>query len=567
MRRQILGCLLLAISTLCYAQTNNPTSIYEGFTIQDIQVKFTNMSVNDTLAESYKQTVGRVFALQPESNYSAILASYYTSRVKLLPFVSDATLSLLPASAGNVSVTLDVTVTDKLKASVSETTFRNPRLLPVLYNSERAYLTLRAAASEMVYSNDNPWFGQSQAMTAGNPLADSPAGKGYTAWLEGFGSLGVYGVYDVIPRMGLHIYGGVSYLVSFSAGNELFTNRSRFYGAPEDAFFGIVGGKQYAVGKKYLYNVTYGRKSFTLGDGFLITNTSMNGDNRAALQLNARWAAKELFTASFQWNWVMLQVFNIKPNELDNLNSNTVLRGANLQLYSKHGGILGLSYITVPRSNFRYYLPDGTIHSRKGLEVYNIRLFHNNSPKGGVFFKAEAAYERNRNFDMKAWAYYSELGWNFARVKGRPSVSYRYASFSGDDPDSKSYNRWDALYTGGNGEMWVQGSNMYKLVQNSNERTHRFQALYSPGKKWQMVGQFWLFYADDLNNIGGNPALSTLKSKFYGTEYNLTIKYFHSRHWYLHFNVAYTLPGGAIRDNLVSTKNWLCAMAFARYSF
>lgn len=567
MKRHILGCLLFLISTFAYAQTNNPTSIYEGFIIQDVEVKFINVPNDSLRAESYKQAVRQIFALEPESNYSAILASFYISRVKLLPFVSGAQLSLLPASGGSVAVTLEVTLSDSEKTVGRESSFKNPSLLPVLYNSRRTYVTLQASASEMIYSNDNTWFGQPQPMTTGNPLADSPSGKGYSAWLEGFASVGVYGVYDLIPKLGLHVYGGASYLVSFSAGNELFSNKARIFGGPEDAFVGIVGGKNYADGKKYLYNVTYGRKSFTLGEGFLITNTAMNGGNRAALQLNPRWAAREMFSAAFRWNWAMLQVFSIKPNELDNLYSRTILRGVNLQLNDKHNGVLGLTYITVPRSNFRYYLPDGTTHTRDGLEVYNLRLYKNLSPTGGLFFKAEGAYQRNRHFDMNAWAYYGELGWNFAKVKGRPIVSYRYASFSGDDQDSKSYNRWDALYTGGNGEMWVQGSNMYKIVQNSNEISHRIQAIYSPAKKWQMVGQFWLFYAHDLNNIGGNPALSTLKSKFYGSEYNLTLKYFHSRHWYFHCNVAYTLPGDAIKDNVGDTKNWFCAMAFARYSF
>ncbi|MEG2849920.1 MAG: alginate export family protein, partial [Bacteroidales bacterium] len=157
--------------------------------------------------------------------------------------------------------------------------------------------------------------------------------------------------------------------------------------------------------------------------------------------------------------------------------------------------------------------------------------------------------------------------WNFAKTKGSPTISYRYAYFSGDNPDSKSYNKWDALYTGGNGEQWVQGSNMYKIIQNSNEITHRLQCVYQPFKKTQIVVQLWLFYAAQKNNIGGNPALSTLNSKFYGSEYNLTLKYFYSRNWYFHLNTAYTIPGCAIKGVVTNTKNWFCLSFFARYSF
>lgn len=567
MRKYILGYLFLLISTLSHAQTNNPSSLYEGFIVQSVDFRFLNPPADISVVEAYRKVIANEFAIPLQSQYSAVMASFYTSKLSLLPFVSSARLSVVPTTENQVALTVDVQLSGKDHARKSETGIRNPQLLPVLYNSKRAYLTAKVAASEMIYSNHNTWFAQPTPMTTGNPLADHPSGKGWSAWIEGFGSVGLYGVFNLIPSINLHIYGGTNYLISFSAGNELFTQKARIYGNVEDAFVGIVGGKQTARGDKYRYNFTYGRKSFTLGDGWLIINTAMNGYNRGALQLNPRWASRQLITGSLSWNRFMLQGFSVKPNELDILNSRTTINGVNLEMNNGKYGLLALTYLTVPRSGFRYYLPDGSVHSREGTEVYNVRLFRTTGQEGGLFFKGEVGYQRNRNFDMNAWAYYGELGWNFAKVQGSPTVSYRYAHFSGDDPESKSYNRWDALYTGGNGEQWVQGSIMYKLVQNSNENTHRFQAVYRPAKKLQMVGQVWLFYAPQLNNIGGNPALSTLKSKFYGTEYNLTLKYFPSSQWYFHLNAAYALAGGAITEVVPDTKNWFSAMVFARYTF
>lgn len=567
MKRLITGCLLLMINTLVWAQNNNPTSIYEGSIIQRINFVFKGVPPDPALEESYRKIIESEFAVTPQSQYSAIMASYYVSKLSLLPFVNNAGLRIVPTAENGIALTVDVVFADKDKSVKSQTGFRNKQLMPVLYNSDRAYLTMRFATSEMVYTNNNTWFGNPAAMTTGNPLAQAPSGKGWSAWLEGFASIGAYGVVKVIPKINLHLYGGASYLVSFSAGNELFTDKSRIHADVEDAFIGIVGGKQTAKGNRYKYNFTFGRKSFTLGDGWLLINTSMNGYNRAALQLNPRWAAKRLLLGGFSWNRFIFQGFSVKPNELDILNSETIINGVNLEASNRKNGTIGFSYLSVPESKLRYYLPDGTVYSRKGLRVYNLRLFKTTDKEGGIFFKAEAGYQTNKNFDMSAWAYYGELGWNFGKVKGSPAISYRYAYFSGDNPNTKSYNRWDALYTGGNGEQWVQGSVMYKLVQNSNEITHRLQAVYSPGTKFQMVGQIWLFYADQLNNIGGNPALSTLKSKFYGMEYNFTLKYFQSRRWYFHLNAAYALPGSAIKENLENTEDWFCATVFARYSF
>lgn len=567
MKKLLLSGLFSALCVCATAQINNPVSIYEGTIIQSVSFQYANPPLDTLLLNAYKQVVESEFRITPQSQFNSFLASYYTSKLNLLPFVDVSRLQAALTDQNQVAVTVNVTFSDTSAEDKRQNVTRDARLLPVLYNSARTYLTLKVAASEMVYSNNNAWFAQPTAMTTGNPLADAPAGAGYTAWLEGFGSAGLYGITKIIPAINLHLYGGVNYLVSFSAGNELFTQKARIYGGVEEAFLGLIGGGRNASGKIYRYNFTYGRKQFTLGDGWLIINTSMNGYNRAALQLNPRWAADRLIAGGFSWDFLTVQGFSLKADELDILTSRTTISGGNVELRNKRNGLLGLTFLTVPRSGFRYYLPDGTSYTREGLQVFNLRIFKTTGNTGGFFFKAEGGYQRNVNFDMSAWAAYGEVGWSFARTKGSPAVSYRFAYFSGDNPETASYNRWDALYTGGNGEQWVQGSNMYKVVQNSNELTHRIQAVYSPWKKMQLVGQFWLFYAAQKNNLGGNPALSTLTSKKYGTEFNLTVKYFHSKSWYFHLNTAYTLPGDAIKGLIPDTKNWFCLSFFARYSF
>jgi hypothetical protein len=569
MKKIIKGCLLsIVISTYCFAQSNNPISTYEGTLIQSLHFTYENQPVDTTLYSAYTKVIEETFDVSPQTQFNSFLTSYSISKLNLLPFIEKASPLIISSSQNAVELTIQIkfaAVTDQ--EAKKENIAKDKNLFPVIYNTEKDFVTLKAAASEMVYSNDNAWFSQPSQLTNGNPLAEKPTGDGYTGWLEGFASAGIYGISKVIPKANIHLYGGVNYLVSFSTGNELFTDKSRIYGAIEEAFVGFVGGGHTKNDKTYKYNIIFGRKQFTLGDGWIIVNTAMNGYDRAALQLNPRWAGKQIFTADLAYDKILLQGFSLKPNELDILDSKTTIRGINLQLKNNNNGILGLSYLKVPESNFSYYLPNGATYKREGLQVYNARFFKSTGNGGGLFYKAEVGYQRNSNFDMKAWAYYGELGWSFNNSKGAPTIGYRYAYFSGDDANTTSYNRWDQLYTGGNGEQWVQGSNMYKIVQNSNEITHRLQIVYKPIKKTQLVGQFWLFYAAEKNNIGGNPALSTLQSDFYGTEYNLTFKYFHSSSWYFHLNTAYTLPGSAIKDNVSNTNNWYCLSFFARYSF
>lgn len=563
--------LLLSVCLIARSQSNNPLSLYEGEQIRTVRFSYSGQPADSLLARDIRNNVERLFQLYPQSQYNSMFASYYIAQIDLLPWVEKATLDIIPSTENGIDLHISVAMAAKEVVQPKRgNIFGHPSTFPTVYSSSRTFAVLKFAASEMAYSNNNAWFAQPDVVTAGNPLAHHPVGKGYTGWLEGFASGGIYGVTKIVPSINLHVYAGVNYLVSFSAGNELFTNRSRFYGDVEEAYAGVVGGGRTGNGHFYRYNVLYGRKQFVLGDGWLIINTSMNGDNRAALQLNPRWASKKVIQAGIQLDRLFFQFFRLEPNELPTLTSRTVINGLNLELGSKDRMILGASFLQVPRSQFKYYKPDGTVYTREGLQVYNLRVFRN-APvgKGGLFFKAEGGYQRNPKFDMSAWAYYGEAGWSFTKSYGSPTVSYRFAYFSGDDADSNSYNRWDALYTGGNGEQWVQGSNMYKMVQNSNEMSHRVQAIFNPLRKVQLVGQAWLFYAPSLTNLGGNPALSQLKSKFYGSEFNFTMKYFANRNWYFHLNTAYTLPGGAIRDNLpeAGTKDWFCLSVFARYSF
>lgn len=563
-------CILqLGYSLSLSAQSNNAQSIYEGERIGAVDFVFNRLPSDSAKAEQLKKQIENTFLVYPFTHFNAFQITYYLSQINNLPFVEEATYQVEPAAEGGFNLQIVVRLAEEGAVTNRRANlFKNPKAFPLIYSSPHTLLTFQFSASEMAYSNNNAWFARPAPLLTGNPLADNPAGKGYTAWLEGFAMGGVYGIARLIPKWNLHLYAGVSYILSFSAGRELFTDRSRFHGETEDAFAGFIGGKRLESSHEYAYSILYGRKQFVLGNGWLIINTSMNGEQRAALQINPRWAARRLFLATVRWDKLSGQVFQLRPNELPIFYSHTILNGANVELGSSDRLQLGASVLHVPRSEVKYYLPDGTVRTRKGLWVYNLRLY-GNRPAGqpGLFYKTEGGYQTNSRYKMRAYAGYGELGWNFARTQGQPALSYRFAYFSGDNPDTPAYERWDALYTGGTGEQWVQGSNMYKIVQNSNELSHRVQLTYAPLRKWQTVWQFWSFRAPRKNNLGGNPGLSVMQSNAYGTEINLTVKYFYSRQWYFHLNTALTFPGEALKKTIgEDLKNWFCLMAFIRYS-
>lgn len=550
----------------------NSSSFYEGERVHAVLFNYTNLPADTVAARNIKAEIRNTFKIYPHTVNRTILLDSYIERVKQLPVVDKASYEIQPAATGGIDIYVDVTLasTPKTKGQKSGAFIRgNSKDFPVLYLDKKSLLTLKISAAEMLYMNNNAWYARPDLMLAGNPLVDHPAGKGATGWVEGWASAGIYGITALSTKYSIYVYGGVSYIVSGSAGRELFTDRSRVYGGVEDAFVGISGGIGNWRGNSLQYNISYGRQQFSIGQGFIIRNTASNGDNRGALQLNPRWAADYLFLTSFRYNRFMIQFFQLDPDELPVVDSHTIIRGINTEWGDGNAYQLGFSFLQVPHSRFTYYTPKGDQYGREGLQVYNIRYYGNRPPGvAGLFYKTEFAYERNSRFPMAAFAGYGEAGWSFSNARLRPTVSYRFAYFSGDNPDTKRYERWDPLLSGGNAEEWVLGANHFKVVQNSNLIAHRLQLSLRPSRKVELVPQFFYFQAVSKNNIGGNPALSQLAHKPYGYEMNMTGKYFYSRNWYFHGHIAYTIPGSGVRSALNDdAKPWLSIMAFVRFSF
>lgn len=566
--KKILVLLILIISTSSIIAQDGG-NYYEGKNIHAVYYVFTNPITDSIKQGNIRAKIEKVFPVYPQTNVRTILLDAYTAKVRQLPEIANAEYEIRQSQTAEIDIYLNLTLSETAKApQLKSGILAGGKDFPMLYLDNRSLLTTKYSISEMLYSNSNAWYGRPDAMLAGNPLTnDHPAGKGYTGWIEGWASAGIYGITTLSVKKSVYLYGGTSFIMSGSAGRELFTDESRFHGAFDDAYVGLVGTSQYKKGNRFTYNFSAGRQQFSIGQGFIIRNTASNGDNRAALQLNPRWAADFLGLASFKYNNLLVQFFNLNPDELPAVDSKTIIRGINLDLGVKDANKLGASVMHVPTSSYKYYTPTGDVYGRQGLWIYNLRYYSNQTPgKAGLFYKAEFAYGRNSNFDMSALAGYGEVGWSFTKSKGTPVISYRYAYFSGDDPSTKRFEKWDPLLTGGNGEEWVLGANHFKIVQNSNIIVNKLQVSTRPSNRLEIVPQFLYMYAAQKNNIGGNPALSYMPQKEYGYEVNLSWKYFHSRRWYFHGHFAYTVPGKGVKEALSNDANsWFSAMVFFRY--
>ncbi len=540
--------------------------------IDSVRVEIANPSGDAAFDARITDSVRRAIGLFPGATFSGDRMTYSLGALRRNPAVGAVDYEALPSATGGVDLTVDLTLADRAQPAAGRgmAVSGDPRDFPLILDRNGTMLRFKLDALALYYANDNAWYGRPDLMLAGNPLVQGrPSGRGYDDWVEGYLHYGIYGITPLSDSVSF--YGGLSAITSGSLGQELFTDRTRNYTFFEDAYVGIVGGEVDEKGNRLVFNLTAGRQRFTLANGFLIANTAANGEERAALQANARWAADFLALGQVAYNDTKFEAFYLDPDELPSLDTKTRIMGLNLEAKPLAGLSIGTSYLSVPQSDSSYFGPTGAVvGTREGLEVHDLRFTYQPNPAGsaGPFFGGEIARQTNRNFDMDARAGWLEVGYQLPEARWSPTFSYRVSYFSGDDPATPTYERWDPLLSGGTGEQWVQGANHFKVVQDSNVIAHRIQARFKVAPRVEIVPQLWAFKADQLNNIGGNPALSVLADDELGYEANLTVKWFKCQHTYIHGHIAYTVPGDGVKAALGgSAKDWLSAMVFVRYAF
>jgi hypothetical protein len=557
-----------ALLTEAGAQNVSGADPYNFRRIETVAVLLVNPSDDEGLNARVEDQVRTTLELFPDDRFSREGLEFRLSRARRVRDVSSIDYEIDFGNQGGLALRINVTLATKGAAQPSRAGFLEN--FPVIYDRDGTYIRFKLDLLSLYYANNNAWYGRPDLMLAGNPLVDGePSGEGYDQWLESYLHYGLYGITPVTSNF--YVYAGVSAMLTNSVGQEIFTDRTRTYHGVEDAYIGGVGGRTDAEGNRFAYNLMVGRKRFTLGQGMLLVTTSANGEERAALQANARWAADFLGHARFRYNDAMLEFFYLDPDELPLLDTGSTFAGVNLEFEVLDNLQIGLSYITSPEGDFSYFGPNGeTVGTREGLRVYDARF--NYTPMGpgrsGPFLAGELALQNNKNFDMEAYGGYLELGYSFTQTRWTPTISYRYGHFTGDDPDTEKFERWDPLLSGGGGELWIQSVNHFKVVQNSNVQAHRLQGRLRPSPKVELVPQLWAFNADSLTNVGGNPALTFLEDDDYGYEANITAKWFANRNTYVHGHVAYTWPGRGTRLALGNDfKDWFSVMLFVRYAF
>jgi hypothetical protein len=98
--------------------------------------------------------------------------------------------------------------------------------------------------------------------------------------------------------------------------------------------------------------------------------------------------------------------------------------------------------------------PAGDVLARAGTTTVGVHALYSPPMTDHVWLEAEAYRQTNDDHDMSALAYYGTIGYIRKSLPWSPSLSYRLANFSGDDPDTDTYERFDPLMSTGLGN-WL----------------------------------------------------------------------------------------------------------------
>jgi hypothetical protein len=162
---------------------------------------------------------------------------------------------------------------------------------------------------------------------------------------------------------------------------------------------------------------------------------------------------------------------------------------------------------------------------------------------------------------MSAYAYGAWAGYRFSKAPWKPSVLYRYSVFSGDDPATAAYERFDPLL-GGVQRDWLQGLVMFKLANNANIEAHRFEAGVKPRPGMELFVDVYKFRARQSNNLGGGRPFQSWPSRDLGYEVTPTLQWSITPNLFLQGLVSAKVPGAGMADALpIPARTWFTFQA------
>ncbi len=543
---------------LAQESSSHPNYLPQSLQADDVPIDSVIVRLSKSSGDSGQDEVAlaaarKFAAFLTGRGFNPIEVSKVVARITREAAVARVTYRLLPDGPNGIRVLFLVDAAAKPRGEGAPEGILTGELrdFPVLYKDGRSLLTAIVAGGLGGYSDSNPWFGQPELFNKSSPIAGHLPGR-EASWTEGSLEYGG-GFAAQLDDLPIYAFGALTGMTTWSIGQDIYRDDTRVFDAIEKAYAGFLYANTETRNR---FKFSVGRQTYTLNDSFLVNlvKGSTNVGPRGATYLGPRLANDFSVLADGRVGPWSAAVFYINPDELEYLETDSTYLGANLGYAFNDRVSLDGTFITLPTSKSTYANPYGLTLDRQGLNTLSAHLKWRDLPVEGVFAEGELAHQSHPDYAMSAWAGYGTLGYIARKAPWTPSISYRYAVFSGDDPDTRTYERFDSLLSTGLG-IWLQGISFGKLFANSNLATQRVQLNVVPLEALNVTFDYHKLTAPELNNLGSNPALSELMSHDIGQEFTLSGRWALNRNLYLQGIASYALPGEALRD-IGADKPW-----------
>jgi hypothetical protein len=324
----------------------------------------------------------------------------------------------------------------------------------------------------------------------------------------------------------------------------------------EDLSLGWRSGKSVG-GSENLLDFTVGRTQYRIGHGLLLWDGGGEGGSRGGFWSNARKAWEFAAVGRLKPGNHTLEAFYLDRDEVPESETGTRLWGGNYELAVGENTTFGATYL-------KFYADREVKPNRDGLNVYNVRAF--TSPfraLPGLSFELEYAREENGNL-LGSDAFTAQAGYEMGNVVWKPKLSYRYASFEGDDPATATNESFDSLLPGFyDWGTWWQGEIAGEyFVSNSNLISHQVRLHLTPSDAIGTGVFFYKFLADKAAAVG--PEVTSDDVAF---EMDWYMDWKVNKNFTLSFVAAYANPGELVEQVYDRTENFAYGMIYIAYSY
>jgi hypothetical protein len=405
-------------------------------------------------------------------------------------------------------------------------------------------------------------------------------------WLELYVKPGL--TFETALDGGASVYGRISAVGSYTSGTDAFDTGDTGRWTLEESVVGL----RSPIGPDAEIDLSFGAQGLRLGTGMLISDGASDGFERGALKFGPRRAWEMTGIAELTSGDFTGTVFYLDPRERPEVDGENALAGLDLRHDDPRGGYLGFTYVNVLNSTSAYPQADRSATppvtvipgAREGTETVN--LYARTNPFAGAlenfFFTGDLAYQWNERIDLEAWAGRVQAGYTFADTPWAPILTYSYQTFSGDDPDTSTLERFDPLYYDGSPSAWATGSKSAMIWINSNVQSHNLALSLRPTPRDTITLRYAHVRANQLNSplqfgqatrvdlVGSGSAnvISGVTDAHLSDDFFIEYQRVISRNVFVSAGASVAIPGKGIDDVFPDdTPNWVGGFVNVVFNF